>query len=328
MSTRRSSACTWPACCTTSARSGSPTRSSRSPAPLETHEWAEMRKHPELGARILQGAHLDDIAGWVLAHHERPDGQGYPIGLAGRADPDPGAHPRRRGRVRGDDERPRLPAGDARGGGAGRARALRRHAVRRGRSSRTVREAARAGGPLRRARSALESRGRCDERAPGHARKVVPRTRRLPRRGHGRRPARDGGDGVPHRARGRRPRTAVAAGRAGRRADRLVDPLHHRRRARSGRACGSVARPSSSPDTALALHYAGLVCVAARRMALGRARVPVHDALPALDGRRRRVASAAPDARHHRRHRPSSRACRSSTTTGRASSPATWHCGS
>jgi diguanylate cyclase (GGDEF)-like protein len=51
--------------------------------PLEDHEWSEMRKHPELGARILEGAHLDDIAGWVLAHHERPDGSGYPSGLLG-----------------------------------------------------------------------------------------------------------------------------------------------------------------------------------------------------------------------------------------------------
>ena len=54
----------------------------KKPGALEEHEWAEMRKHPELGARILQGAHLDDIAGWVLAHHERPDGQGYPVGLS------------------------------------------------------------------------------------------------------------------------------------------------------------------------------------------------------------------------------------------------------
>jgi putative nucleotidyltransferase with HDIG domain len=54
----------------------------KKPAALESHEWAEMRKHPELGARILQGAHFDDIATWVLAHHERPDGQGYPLGLA------------------------------------------------------------------------------------------------------------------------------------------------------------------------------------------------------------------------------------------------------
>jgi putative nucleotidyltransferase with HDIG domain len=49
---------------------------------LEEHEWTEMHKHPELGARILEGAHLDDIAGWVLAHHERLDGRGYPSGVA------------------------------------------------------------------------------------------------------------------------------------------------------------------------------------------------------------------------------------------------------
>ena len=54
----------------------------KKPSALEPHEWAEMRKHPELGARILQGAHFDDIATWVLAHHERPDGQGYPLGLS------------------------------------------------------------------------------------------------------------------------------------------------------------------------------------------------------------------------------------------------------
>ena len=49
---------------------------------LDDAEWAEMRKHPELGARILASANLDDISGWVLAHHERPDGRGYPAGLA------------------------------------------------------------------------------------------------------------------------------------------------------------------------------------------------------------------------------------------------------
>jgi diguanylate cyclase (GGDEF)-like protein len=59
----------------------------KKPGALEEHEWGEMRKHPELGARILEGAHLDDIAGWVLAHHERPDGQGYPCGLAGEQIP-------------------------------------------------------------------------------------------------------------------------------------------------------------------------------------------------------------------------------------------------
>ena len=59
----------------------------KKPGPLEEFEWQEMRKHPELGARILEGAHLDDIAGWVLAHHERPDGMGYPSGIAGEQIP-------------------------------------------------------------------------------------------------------------------------------------------------------------------------------------------------------------------------------------------------
>jgi diguanylate cyclase (GGDEF)-like protein/putative nucleotidyltransferase with HDIG domain len=50
---------------------------------LEAAEWAEIRRHPELGARILEHANLRDVAGWVLAHHERVDGGGYPRGLVG-----------------------------------------------------------------------------------------------------------------------------------------------------------------------------------------------------------------------------------------------------
>jgi putative nucleotidyltransferase with HDIG domain len=49
---------------------------------LDDGEWTEMRKHPELGARILAGANLEDISRWVLHHHERPDGLGYPDRLA------------------------------------------------------------------------------------------------------------------------------------------------------------------------------------------------------------------------------------------------------
>ncbi len=59
----------------------------RKPGRLDPLERAEIRKHPELGARILAGANLDDISSWVLAHHERPDGTGYPLGLAGDAIP-------------------------------------------------------------------------------------------------------------------------------------------------------------------------------------------------------------------------------------------------
>jgi diguanylate cyclase (GGDEF)-like protein/putative nucleotidyltransferase with HDIG domain len=52
------------------------------PGPLTTEEMAQMRRHPELGARILSSRELDDVRGWILAHHERPDGTGYPNGLA------------------------------------------------------------------------------------------------------------------------------------------------------------------------------------------------------------------------------------------------------
>ena len=51
--------------------------------PLDEGEWEEIRKHCELGSRLLSGAGLEDIAHWVLAHHERPDGTGYPAGLSG-----------------------------------------------------------------------------------------------------------------------------------------------------------------------------------------------------------------------------------------------------
>jgi len=49
--------------------------------PLIDAEWTEMNRNPEIGARILEHAGLRDIAAWVLAHHERLDGRGYPGGL-------------------------------------------------------------------------------------------------------------------------------------------------------------------------------------------------------------------------------------------------------
>jgi two-component system cell cycle response regulator len=55
----------------------------RKPGWLSAEDWMEMRRHPEVGARILSGARLGDVSEWVLAHHERPDGTGYPHGLAG-----------------------------------------------------------------------------------------------------------------------------------------------------------------------------------------------------------------------------------------------------
>jgi diguanylate cyclase (GGDEF)-like protein len=57
------------------------------PDRLEAHEWDEIKRHPELGARILEHANLRDVASWVLAHHERLDGAGYPRALTGEEIP-------------------------------------------------------------------------------------------------------------------------------------------------------------------------------------------------------------------------------------------------
>jgi diguanylate cyclase (GGDEF)-like protein/putative nucleotidyltransferase with HDIG domain len=53
------------------------------PGKLDEAEWAEVRKHPEMGARIVASAKLDDISEWILCHHERVDGRGYPARLPG-----------------------------------------------------------------------------------------------------------------------------------------------------------------------------------------------------------------------------------------------------
>jgi HD-GYP domain-containing protein (c-di-GMP phosphodiesterase class II) len=51
------------------------------PGPLTEREWTEIRRHPQVAARLLQVAELHDLADIVLAHHERPDAAGYPEGV-------------------------------------------------------------------------------------------------------------------------------------------------------------------------------------------------------------------------------------------------------
>lgn len=54
------------------------------PGKLTDDETEIMKKHPELGARILKGIpFLEPIIPYVFSHHERYDGTGYPHGLAG-----------------------------------------------------------------------------------------------------------------------------------------------------------------------------------------------------------------------------------------------------
>ena len=50
--------------------------------PLTPKEWSEIMMHPEVGSWILSSSlEMADIAKYVLYHHERYDGSGYPKGL-------------------------------------------------------------------------------------------------------------------------------------------------------------------------------------------------------------------------------------------------------
>lgn len=53
----------------------------KKPGKLTDEEFALIRRHPELGEQILEHPSLVDVREWVGAHHERPDGRGYPLGL-------------------------------------------------------------------------------------------------------------------------------------------------------------------------------------------------------------------------------------------------------
>ena len=67
---------------------GVPDRILRKPAALSDAEWTTMKKHPDLGARIIGGIpFLEQVAAIVRHHHERWDGKGYPDGLASDAIP-------------------------------------------------------------------------------------------------------------------------------------------------------------------------------------------------------------------------------------------------
>lgn len=51
---------------------------------LTPREWAQIQRHPQLGAEILSNVpFLNEIVPWIAYHHERLDGKGYPYGLEG-----------------------------------------------------------------------------------------------------------------------------------------------------------------------------------------------------------------------------------------------------
>ena len=65
-----------------------PDRVLHKPGPLSSEERSVIEMHPRVGHTLLsQAPALADLAVAVLHHHERFDGGGYPIGLAGEAIP-------------------------------------------------------------------------------------------------------------------------------------------------------------------------------------------------------------------------------------------------
>lgn len=59
----------------------------RKPGPLTEPERMVLERHPQIGFRMLESLGVDPVAEWVLHHHERWDGTGYPDGLAGEEIP-------------------------------------------------------------------------------------------------------------------------------------------------------------------------------------------------------------------------------------------------
>ena len=54
------------------------------PGPLNEEELTQMRKHPEIGYRIaMSSPEFATVAEYILAHHERWDGNGYPNRISG-----------------------------------------------------------------------------------------------------------------------------------------------------------------------------------------------------------------------------------------------------
>jgi diguanylate cyclase (GGDEF)-like protein/putative nucleotidyltransferase with HDIG domain len=55
------------------------------PGRLTDDEYEQIKRHAALGAQMVEDVLLPEQVAWIRAHHERPDGRGYPDGLAGDA---------------------------------------------------------------------------------------------------------------------------------------------------------------------------------------------------------------------------------------------------
>jgi diguanylate cyclase (GGDEF)-like protein/putative nucleotidyltransferase with HDIG domain len=59
----------------------------RKPGALNESELLVLRRHPQIGYRMLRSLGVEPVSTWVLHHHERWDGRGYPHGLGGEEIP-------------------------------------------------------------------------------------------------------------------------------------------------------------------------------------------------------------------------------------------------
>jgi putative nucleotidyltransferase with HDIG domain len=57
------------------------------PSALSDTERLVLERHPQIGARMLESLGVEQVAEWVLHHHERWDGAGYPSRLCGEEIP-------------------------------------------------------------------------------------------------------------------------------------------------------------------------------------------------------------------------------------------------
>ena len=63
---------------------GVPTKVLQKDGPLTEEEYAAIQLHPMRGLEIVRGIDfLDEAFAGIMHHHERQDGKGYPMGLAG-----------------------------------------------------------------------------------------------------------------------------------------------------------------------------------------------------------------------------------------------------
>jgi HD-GYP domain-containing protein (c-di-GMP phosphodiesterase class II) len=58
------------------------------PGRLTDDEYDQIKRHAALGAQMVEDLLLTEQVDWIRAHHERPDGRGYPAGLSAPQIPD------------------------------------------------------------------------------------------------------------------------------------------------------------------------------------------------------------------------------------------------